>query len=447
MEVSGQRRRAPCSGKVDLSYCRDAQVQHRRAGARTQALLHRAAEPVGPRRRARTHPRRAVLRASCTAADRQDLRPARVAGSAEQRGRGRLPLRVREHRGRADGARRRGTGRARHPWRAGRSGTVAGRRVPGPDLVRCPGEIRSRTRTRGCIDPLVHGRSEAPGTAHRRDRLADRRLPDRGAAAVARRLRPASRGVSAERGAVRGARRARLPHPVELGERGDCRRQRVQREGPIAALGGLLASRGTGASRPAHRRDRAGVHPGSAGVGVDADAGSAVAGERARPPGVLRRRGGPGPLARHHRVRPLRCAGASDSKPCGAPRPARRQAPGGPGAAGHRAAAERRRRGRILGPRPRVRARPRPDCPRRPAAHREPHLRGGGAARARLPGSGEADSGPRLVRRRRRRSRHARSCSAPSRRSSASTPSTGWGASTTPRPARSSCCSRSCSGW
>ena len=112
--------------------------------------------------------------------------------------------------------------------------------------------------------------------------------------------------------------------------------------------------------------------------------GPAVAGQCARPPHLLRRRGGPRPLARHHRVRPLRCAGASDSKPRGPPRPACRQAPGRPRAPRHRAAAERRRRAQALGPRHRVRPRPRSDRPRRSAAHRQSHLRRGGAPGADL---------------------------------------------------------------
>ena len=52
-----------------------------------------------------------------------------------------------------------------------------------------------------------------------------------------------------------GARRARLPHPFALGERGDYRRQRIQHQGRIAPTRRLHASRGARAARPAHRGD------------------------------------------------------------------------------------------------------------------------------------------------------------------------------------------------
>ena len=49
---TAQRRRAPCSGKVGLSYCRHAQVQHRRPRRRGGPLLNPAAgtgrSPRGP---------------------------------------------------------------------------------------------------------------------------------------------------------------------------------------------------------------------------------------------------------------------------------------------------------------------------------------------------------------------------------------------------------------
>ena len=239
--------------------CSHAQIQHRRSRRRSGPLLHPAAGASESRRSPGIRQGQAVLRAARAPADGQDLHPARVAGSAEQRRGGRLPLRVCEYRGRSDRARRRGTRHACHSWRAGRSGALVGRRVPGPALVRCPGEIRSRTRTRCCVDPLVHGRSEASGAADRRDRHPDRGLADLRAPAVARRLRPASRELSTERGGVRSARRARLPHPFELGERSRCRWQRIQREGRIAAHRGLHGGRGARAARPAHRGDRAGV--------------------------------------------------------------------------------------------------------------------------------------------------------------------------------------------
>ena len=177
----------------------------------------------------------------------------------------------------------------------GLPGALVGRRVPARGLARHPGYRRPPPCARGDADPVEHGRSEAPGAADRRERLPDRRHPDRRAPAAAGRLRSPSRRLSAERHAVRGARRARLPHPFELGERGGRRRQRVQRPGRILAPRGLHRGRGVRPARPAHGGDRAGVRPGSAGDGMDPDPGPAVAGERPLPPRLLRHRSRPGP--------------------------------------------------------------------------------------------------------------------------------------------------------
>ena len=195
-------------------------------------------------------------------------------------GRG-FPVCVRQRRRRTDGPRGRGAGHARRAGRAGLVGGRGGRRVPGPDLARSAGAVRSRRRVARGTDALGGCRPAPAGAADRRDRRADRRLAAGRAAAVARRLRPAAGGISAERGAVRGAGRAGLPHPFRVGERDRRRGQRVQREGEVAVAGGLPAGRRPGAAGAAHGGDGAGVHVRSAGTGVGTDSGTAVAGERA----------------------------------------------------------------------------------------------------------------------------------------------------------------------
>ena len=60
-------------------------------------------------------------------------------------------------------------------------------------------------------------------------------------------------------------------------------REPVQHQVGVAAAGGLHPGRGAPALRPAHRRDRAGVHPGGGGAGDRADRRPAVAGQRAGP--------------------------------------------------------------------------------------------------------------------------------------------------------------------
>ena len=69
--------------------------------------------------------------------------------------------------------------------------------------------------------------------------------------------------LSARRGSLRRARCARLPHPIERGERRHRRRQRIQRQGQVAAARRLLAEPDSRVARPAHRRDGSDVHSGS----------------------------------------------------------------------------------------------------------------------------------------------------------------------------------------
>ena len=151
------------------------------------------------------------------------------------------------------------------------------------------GQIRQRL-VRGFPYAIIAGRFRAAGAADRRDRHADRRHLDRRAAAVARRLPAPPTPLSAERHPVRGARRARRPHPL-FGREGDRhRRQRVQHQGRVAAHRRLLGGRGARPARPAQRRDRAAVRRGGAAGGVGADRRPAVAGQLPGPGDLLSER-------------------------------------------------------------------------------------------------------------------------------------------------------------
>ena len=86
------------------------------------------------------------------------------------------------------------------------------------------------------------------------DSLVGRHV-DLRAAPAPRRLRPATGGVSAERGAVRRARRARLPYPLGHAKRHHPGRQRVQHQGPVDAPGRPDPGGGAGVARAAHRGD------------------------------------------------------------------------------------------------------------------------------------------------------------------------------------------------
>ena len=298
---------------------------------RGRPLLRAAPRAPGPGRAAAAGPRQALFRAARAAADGEDVGAAGAAGSAAGRG---FPLRVRQRRGRADGPRGRGAGDARRAGRTGLVGGRGGRRLSGPGLVRPADAARSGRRVARGADALGGGRPAPAGAADRRDRRAGGRLAAGGAAAVAGGLRPASGGISAERGAVRSAGRAGLPHPFRVGERGRHRGQRVQREGEVVAAGRFLAGRGDCAARSAHGGDGAGVHGRGAGAGVGADAGAAVAGERAGGGRLFRGSGGPGPVAVDRRGGDSGGAGAVDPAAGDAPGPVGGQAAGGSGCGG-----------------------------------------------------------------------------------------------------------------
>ena len=145
---------------------------------------------------------------------------------------------------------------------------------------------------------LEHVRPAPAGVADRRDRRPDRRHVAVGAAAATHRLRPASGRLPAWRRPVWGARRARLPHPLDGGEPHGARRQRLQHQGHVATAGRLHGA------------------------------------------------GDPG------------CAGAADPGAGDAPRQPGGQAARGAHAAGGGADPGRRRRDEVLGGRPRLRLRP-----------------------------------------------------------------------------------------
>ena len=169
-------------------------------------------------------------------------------------------MRLRERRARAGDARGRRNGDAGDSRRAGFLGpNDVGRRLPGRGLARHPREARSGGRSGRGAGPLVRGRCETAGVTGGRDRRPRRRHAAVGAAPVAGGIRAASRRLPAERGAVRRAGRPRLPYPFRCGEGGDCRGQRLQRQGPFNAPGRLIPRRRDGAARAAHRGDGTGV--------------------------------------------------------------------------------------------------------------------------------------------------------------------------------------------
>ena len=171
-------------------------------------------------------------------ADGQDLHSAGAAGPAEQRRRGGLSLRVPQRRGRSGGPRRHDASDAGDLRRAGLLGAFnpAGR-AGGQDLVRRPRGVRPGRRSARGVEPLDRSRSETVGAVGRRDRrLGGRHAAVRTAPAPSG-LRPAPGGFSAERGAVRRPRCARLPYPLGLGKIGHRGRQRVQRQGALSAPG------------------------------------------------------------------------------------------------------------------------------------------------------------------------------------------------------------------
>ena len=383
-----------------------ALLQHRGPRPPGRPLPHPAPRPGEPRRAARSRPRQAVLRASCAAADRKDVGAAGAPRPAE-RGR-RPPVRVHQRGARPGGARERRGGHARHPLPVGVGGAGhPGQPHPRRHLAGRAGGGGTARRPAGVAGALVHGGTEAAGALDRRDRRAGGRHPAVGAATVARRLSGPARPLPAERAPVRGAGRARLPHPLHRSERPGPRRQRLQRQVEVAAPGRLHRGRDSGPARSAHRGDRAGVHRRSTGADPDALGRPAVAGERIVPGSLLRERGRTRPIPRHHRSRhPGRPGtahpGAGDPPRRSGPQAARRT-----GAPGDRANPYRRRgvrlvdRGRGLRPRPRTDRTGR----RRHAAHRQPDLRRGGAAASEPGGADGAAATDGLVRRRERRPR------------------------------------------
>ena len=114
-----------------------------------------------------------------------------------------------------------------------------------PDLLARVGAGPGIERSSGALGAGV---AAAAGAADRRDRHAGGRFAAVGAPAAPRRLSRPPGALPAQRGPVRHARPARLPH-------GRCR-QPVQHRRRVAAAGRLLARADAGAAGPAHRRDR-----------------------------------------------------------------------------------------------------------------------------------------------------------------------------------------------
>ena len=186
-----------------------------------------------------------------------------------------LPVPVRYGRNRPHRARRRAASDAHGARKAGLAGAGdAGRRLSGRHLAGHSGAGRTGRGTGRSAFSLGAGVARTAGAADRRDRHAGGRFAAVGAPATSRRLPNAPGAFSAQRGPVRHARPARLPH-------GRRRRQSVQHRREVAAAGRLLARGHTSAAGPAHRADRPGVRAGGAGRGVDPDPRPALAGQRA----------------------------------------------------------------------------------------------------------------------------------------------------------------------
>ena len=202
-----------------------ALLQHRRPRQTRRSLLHPASRALRPGGSAGARADEEVLRAARAAPDRQDLRPAGTARPAQRAG---LRLRVHHRRGGTHGARRHGGDHAGGALRGGFGRAVGvGRRLPGQALVRHSRRVRSEQGVSRSPETLVGGIAEAAGAAHRRDRHPPGRPPALDAPATAGRLSHAPGGLSAVRGAVRTARRARLPHPLH--------QQPLQHRGEVAA--------------------------------------------------------------------------------------------------------------------------------------------------------------------------------------------------------------------
>ena len=220
------------------------------------------------------------------------------------------------------------------------------------------------------------GGRKAARFAGRRDRFVGGRHAARRAPPAPRWLRPPSARILAEHRALRRARRAGLQHSVDLPERADPGRQRVQHQGQIAPAGRFLARGGRGLAGPAHAGNRPGVSPGCPGTGLGSDAGPAVAGERALRAGLLRERTRAGLEPCDRSCRHPGSSGATHSGTGRASGPVGRQAERTAGEARHRAVDQRFRETRFFRAEHAVCAGLGPDCSGRSASHRQSDLCG-----------------------------------------------------------------------
>ena len=247
-----------------MRHCPHARLQHRWPHHCGRPLPHSALGTPGPRGGAAPDRAQALLRAARPAADRQDHRALGTDGEAQWRWA--LPLRVHQRRDRPIGAGGCGCRHARHSAHVGAGGrSRAGQHAFAWHLARRARRWRAPRGAAGIAGPLGRCRREAVGAAHRRDRRVDRRHFDRRAPPAARRLPQTAAPLSPQRRAVRRPRCPRLPDLVQRGELGCTRRQRVQREGPLAAPRRLLESPNARPAAPAHRSYRAAVPRGCVG--------------------------------------------------------------------------------------------------------------------------------------------------------------------------------------
>ena len=198
------------------------------------SLLHSAAGAFRPGRGAGARPDEEVLRAARPPADGQDLLPAGALRPVERAG---LRLRIHHRRDRAHGPRRRGAGDADGPRRDW--ARMRDRRWATISLAGEWSGILAEFGPSGALREALKRWAEASSKPlvlliDEIDTLQGDPAA-LGAATATRRLPHASGRLSAMRGAVRAARRARLPRPFD--------QQPVQHRGEVACGWGTSRAR------------------------------------------------------------------------------------------------------------------------------------------------------------------------------------------------------------
>ena len=371
-----------------------APLQYHRPGQTRQALLHPAALPSGPGRGPPAGTWREVLRAARAAPDRQDLRPPGAARPAQRTG---LRLRVHHRRDRAHRPRRRGAGDADGACRIGLTGALdTGGRASGEGLVRRSGRIRPE---RG----VARGAETLGGRRHRSRWCCSstRSTPSRAT--------PCSRRFSSYARATPCARRA-FPQCVVLCGLRDVRDYRIRStSSPFNIVAKSLRLGDFTQEETLALLDQ---HTEEAGQAFTPEAREAIWTQTLGQPWLVNALAYETCFehkAGRDRSRAITADDVAEAREglivrrvthldqlADKLREDRVRRVIEPMLSG---ADERRATGQDI----ELRARPRADCPGQAGAHRQPHLRGGGAARAGLDRAGGAGPGHEMVRGRGRR--------------------------------------------